>query len=353
MTTGFQFAHMQWSGKSRSSKQHSTEGSHGTQRGKGWSAADILAEAARKKGHCYHVENPQPPTLIYGYPLSQVEEHAEYWAKHRGIKVTLKTGETVTRKMRSDAPILASGVISLPRDRIEEWPAFRDHSIKELKKKYGERLVSAVEHLDESHPHLHFYLVPKIDEDFGMVHPGYAASRAARKSDGNLIRTAYNDAMREWQDWIQETIGEPFGLARIGPRRARMKNAEWKADEKNRLAAAREKAAQEAEEQLAKKVADIERREALIKQKERELHEESVKQTQAYAGKFMDLVKQKSQVATLGKENEKRAGEITAILAGLEPEIRQAVIERNKALQEFAGEELTTEESTESTDRPT
>lgn len=349
MTTGFQFAHMQWSGKSRSGKQQSTKGSHGSQRGKGWSAADILAEADRKKGHCYHVEDPQPPTLIYGYPLSQVEEHAEYWAKHQGIKVTLKTGETVTRKMRSDAPILASGVISLPRDRIDEWPAFRDHAIKELKKKYGERLVSAVEHLDESHPHMHFYLVPKIDEDFGTVHPGYAASRTARKSEGNLIRTAYNDAMREWQDWVQETIGAPFGLARIGPRRARMNNAEWKADEKTRLAETREKAARESEEQLAKKLADIQRREALIKQKEHELHEASLKQTQAYAGQFMDLVKQKTQVATLGKENEKRASEVTAILAGLEPEIRRIVVERNKVLQEFAGEEFTEVE----TDRPT
>lgn len=349
MTTGFQFAHMQWSGKSRSSKQQSTKGSHGSQRGKGWSAADILAEADRKKGHCFHVADPQPPTLIYGYPLSQVEEYADYWAKHRGIKVTLKTGEIVTRKMRSDAPILASGVISLPRDRIEEWPAFRDHAIKELKKKYGERLVSAVEHLDESHPHLHFYLVPNINEDFGAVHPGYAASRNARKNEGNLIRTAYNDAMREWQDWIQDTIGAPFGLARIGPRRARMNNAEWKADEKNRLAESREKAARESEEQLAKKLADIQRREALIKQKEQDFQAANVKQTAAFAEKIMGLVKQQAQVRTLGKENEKKASEVKAILAGLEPEIRRIVIARNKVLQGYAGEELPVKEST---DRP-
>jgi len=330
MTTGFQFAHLQWSGKSRSSKRQSIKGNHGSQRGKGWSAADILAEADRKKGHCYHVDNPQPPNVICGERLSQVEEIADYWAKHQGTKVKLKNGQTDIRKMRSDAPILASGVISLPRDRIEEWPAFRDHAIKQLKQKYGERLVSAVEHLDESHPHLHFYLVPKIDEGFGAVHAGYAASRAARKTKGNLIRSSYNRAMREWQDWVQETIGAPFGLARIGPRRARQSNEKLKADKAEQLLASREAAVLEHRAKLEEILADIERREALIEKKRMNLDNARVEQTKQLAAQFDALKKKEEQVARTGTENEKTGSEMRAAFATFEPALQEYLIAKNE-----------------------
>lgn len=134
MTTGFQFAHLQWSAKIRVSKRQMIKGYFGSQRGKGWSASDILAEAERKIGHCSHVENPKPPNRIHGAPLDQVEEYAERWAATQKVSVRLKNGVIVKRKMRSDAPILASGVISFPKNREDRWPAFRDHAIKQLKK---------------------------------------------------------------------------------------------------------------------------------------------------------------------------------------------------------------------------
>lgn len=269
ISMGFQFAHIDWVGKTTSFKRSST-GSHGTQRASGWSAKDILAEAQRLKGHCQHVPFPKPPALIYGVPLMEVEVIADTWAATRTVDVKLKSGKIAKRKMRSDAPIMACGVISFPADRIDEWPAYRDHAIEQLKQKHGDRLVSAVEHLDEAHPHLHFYLVPLVGESFGAVHDGYAASRAARAAPGNKIRDAFQSAMRLWQDWVQEKIGLKFGLARIGPRRQRLKNAQWKESEVARSLDQRQKRADEEQIRIDKAVADIALREEVAIKKRNE-----------------------------------------------------------------------------------
>jgi hypothetical protein len=222
---GFQFAHVDWHSKDGAKTRHVKAASHGAQRGRGWGVRDILAEAGRMAGHCEHVPHPQPPRRVYGCALAEVEAIGDAWAK--SIKV--KTG----RAYRKDAPIMASGVVSFPRERIDEWPAYLATTIEALKEKYGDRFRCAVEHLDELHPHVHFYLVPLDGEDFGVVHDGYAASREARGGE-NKVRTAFKDAMAGWQDWIQEKIGAPFGLARIGPRRRRLKGHEWKEEQQNR-----------------------------------------------------------------------------------------------------------------------
>lgn len=259
MTMGFQFAHVQWAGKTKAAKRQLSKASHGTERGKGWSAAELLAEASREPGHCSHVEHPMPPTLIFGLPLSEVEKRADAWAVSQTVSVKMKNGNLVQRKMRSDGPVIAAGVISLPRDRILDWPAFRDNAVAQLQKKHGDRLVSAVEHLDEAHPHLHYYLVPLPGESFGAVHDGYAASREARAQPDNKIRSAYNAAMSGWQDWVQEHIAGPFGLARTGPRRERLSRKAWKEDEQRRTLDLREKKMREEEALNAKKAAEIDR----------------------------------------------------------------------------------------------
>lgn len=243
--------------------------------------------------------------------------------------------------MRSDAPILACGVISLPRERIVEWQAFRDHSIKQLEQKYGKRLISVIEHLDESHPHFHFYLVPKIDEDFGAIHPGYAASRAARKRDGNLIRSSYNKAMREWQDWIHDVIGVPFNLARIGPRRARQSAGERKAEDKNRLLAARETAVLEYESVLAKTLADIQRERKSVEEEKQSVLRENVEHRQRMAVEFGDLSKQKARLNSLITEKEKIFNELNAALASLNPKVRRLLMDEERDLgQYFTDEEV-------------
>lgn len=322
-TTGFQFAHLQWSGKKGAKKRErrkTLKGSHGSQRSSGWSAKDILAEAARLDGHCQHVANPQPPTLVYGVPLDQVEAICDTWAASIKVTVHLKNGTTAQRKMRADAPILASGVISLPKARVDEWPAYRDHAVEQLKERHGNRLRSVVEHLDEGHPHLHFYLVPEPGEDFGVVHDGYAASRIARSEPGNMIRSAFRGAMKKWQDWVHEAIASPFGLARIGPARARLDNAEWKESERLRAieqqelqVAAQAKSQQVTQERIEKLLADIERREELIAKKQQTLDVTHAERTAILAVKLTDVSKTQKELDRLAAENAKSSKELRGI----------------------------------------
>lgn len=333
--TGFQFGHNQWSGKkgaAKKSQKWSTRASHGTQRSSGWSAADILAEAARLKGHCEHVPSPKPPGLVYGVPLDEVEAICDTWAASKKVEVKMKDGTIRHRKMRSDAPILASGVISFPKDRADEWPQFRDHAVQELEKKHGKRLRSVVEHLDESHPHLHFYLVPLPGEDFGIVHDGYAASRAARSQPGNKIRTAFQDAMRKWQDWLHESIGAPFGLARIGPARARLDNEEWKESEKKRALEQQQKQVDEgakqqeaAQARIDKLLADVERREGLITKKQHSIDMKDIERTTILAKKITDANKTQQELDRLVAENDKSKTELRGIFDTLTLLQQQAV----------------------------
>jgi hypothetical protein len=157
---------------------------------------------------------------------NQAVSQAETWAASRGDTYTKKTkkGEVeIKRGYRADAPVMAGGVISWPREREADWPAFRDASVRWLKNHYRERLLSVVEHLDERHPHLHFYAVPLPGEDFGAVHAGYSArqeSRGKGETAGETI-TAYKEAMKVWQDDFYNAVAINFGLARIGPRRER------------------------------------------------------------------------------------------------------------------------------------
>jgi hypothetical protein len=231
MSTGFQFAHIDWFSSVGAQKSRATGTSnHGTQRGRGWTNVEILAEATREPGHCSHVQHPAPPTICQG-SIEQVIEAIGAYVESQNVTVRLKGSAKAVRKARSDSPSMAAGVISFPQDRMDEWPAFRDHAIRQLEKRYRDRLRCVLEHLDERHPHVHFYLVPRPGESFGVVHDGYEASRDARKKPGNKIRSAFNRAMAMWQDWVQEAICGPFALARLGPGRRRLSRRQWELEQ--------------------------------------------------------------------------------------------------------------------------
>jgi hypothetical protein len=319
MTTGIQFAHINWYSQKGAATKRSFTGSHGTERGRGWSNAEVLAEATRKHGHCGHVEAPQPPTFVHG-SVEEVEEAIELWTASQSIKVTKKDGTQATRKMRSDAPSMAAGVISLPRDRLEDWPAFRDQALAALQDKHGDRLRCVIEHLDERHPHMHFYLVARPGEEFGVVHDGYKASREARDLPGNKIRTAYNEAMSKWQDWVQEAIAKPFALARLGPGRQRLSRKAWKADEVHRLEL-RERTVDDKEEAVNKLLSDIERREKLLKEKhtyQRAGHAYDLTQLADAKEQFeADKAKAVAQVNRLQQENERTRDKLASMYATL------------------------------------
>ena len=182
---------------------------------------EISEEAERKDGATPHIEKPLPPILLFGVKPSAAMKEAADWAE--------QAKDASGRKLRVDGLCIAAGVVSFPEGRENDWPEYRDQAIEWLKMKYGEQLKSVVEHIDEKHPHIHFYVVPKIGERFDSVHDGYKAANQAKEKGTKKgeQNTAYKAAMRSWQDELYMAVGMRFGLARTGPRRQRLTREQW------------------------------------------------------------------------------------------------------------------------------
>ena len=200
----------------------------GSQQGKGprkWSAREIADEAMREPDACPHVEQPQPPKVLYGCTPAEAAELAGEWAS--------AAKDAQGRKLRRDGLCLLAGVVSLPADRAEDWPRFKEATLAWLKQQYGPRLRSVVEHTDETHPHLHFYCVPLPGERFEVLHPGRlaAAKKAQQGAKKGAQNAAYKQAMVGWQDDFAAAVAANFGLARLGPGRRRLTRKAWQAEQ--------------------------------------------------------------------------------------------------------------------------
>lgn len=191
-----------------------------------WNVQDILDEATRKEG-CFSKEitNPQPPIHIYGDPIEQIPETVQHWADN--------TKDSKGRKTRVDAKGLLAGVFSAePGTPQEEWERIRADGVEWAKAKYGPRLRTIIEHIDEPNPHCHFYVVPLPGEEFETVHEGLAAKKEAiasgmKSKDANV---PYIKAMKAFLDEYHDRVGAPNGMTRIGPGRRRLTRIEWHAE---------------------------------------------------------------------------------------------------------------------------
>lgn len=203
--------------------------------GKSRSVASVVAEAVRQVGYCPHVDEPLPPNVLHGISPDAIpaliEQRIET-AKACFAEQLKGKG----RGIRQDQHVLEGAVFSHPnrsselsdpdvRARYQKW---RDDVIEWVKNDFDSRgldFVSAVEHLDESHPHIHAYGVPRATEsnprmDAKLCHAGYAAK--ASESVLERKNTAYREAMRSWQDNHYQAVSERHGLLRYGPKRARL-----------------------------------------------------------------------------------------------------------------------------------
>lgn len=190
------------------------------------SIKEILNEVERKPGSIPHIENPEKPSVIFGCDPKDIEPMCVNYAEN--------TKDEIGRKFRKDGLILLAGVVSLPREREEDFKKFSNEVVKFLNEKYGDRLKSVVTHNDEAHPHIHFYIVPKIGEKFEDIHEGYKASKVA-KNEGKLKgeqNQAYKEAMRCFQDEFNNKVGIKMGLTRLGPGVRRLSRKSWIAEKK-------------------------------------------------------------------------------------------------------------------------
>lgn len=211
---------------------------------KGRSTSFVLAEARRDPAASVHVAHPEPPVVVYGIGVAEVE--ALHDAAADAAKTVPKAG--TPRKLRQDHKTLHTVIASHPytMDEVRADPAKRAEvevwerrTVGWLRVQYGEHLKSVIRHEDESHYHIHAYVVPTDDPEMRALrhHPGVTAKRAAMaagpgegedaKALGKRADREYKAAMRAWQDSYHEIVGVPCGLARLGPRRRNLPRGEW------------------------------------------------------------------------------------------------------------------------------
>ncbi|WP_295990521.1 hypothetical protein [Rugamonas sp.] len=210
---GFQFLHIE--GYARSA---------GKGKAGGHTVASILAEASREPDACPHIAQPQAPVLLFGCPLADVAAEVEAW--------TESARDGIGRKLRKDGLCMLGGVVSAPDDMTQEqWEAMKRATLDYLN--HDGRLLSVVEHGEESHRHIHFYKVAGAGERFETIHPGRAAANAAKQAGAakGTQNAAYIKAMRAYQDDFFAEVGCRHGLTRLGPARRRLTRSAWQAEQ--------------------------------------------------------------------------------------------------------------------------
>lgn len=228
----FQFVHLESYGRKPDAKGRST--------------GFVLAEARRDPAASVHVASPGIPIVVYGVSPDQVESLHDSAAG--AARATPKGGKP--RKIRVDQHTLLTVVASHPytvdevhsepqkRAEVERWETMTVDWLREL---YGTALVSVVRHEDESHWHLHAYIMPPSpDMKASALHPGQTAKAevmAVGPSGDEDSKTlnrrgdkAYRQAMRAWQDSYFEAVAVKCGLTRLGPARRRLTRAEWQTE---------------------------------------------------------------------------------------------------------------------------
>ncbi|TOL61131.1 hypothetical protein CGH94_25565, partial [Vibrio parahaemolyticus] len=194
----------------------------------------IVKEFMREHGNCPHVEKPQTPKILYGVDAYEANEII--------CNIAISSKDKKGRKLRTDAQVCVSGVMSFPRELRNEDEAFYQSwlkdNIKYLQKKYDNNLLSVIEHDDEDHPHIHYVVTNrnvKNNGDFNIVNihkPIYAReSKKGRKAKYD----AYKQACRLEQDEYYDAVSVKYGLLRIGPGRQRLSRAAYKAAKHNAI----------------------------------------------------------------------------------------------------------------------
>lgn len=218
-----------------------------------WNAADVVAEATRDESAIPHIDNPQAPIHLYGDPIEDLLGTLDAWAEG--------TKDASGRATRKDAVCLLAGVFSMPADTPpEQWEKVKNDAITWAKEKYGDRLKTVLEHVDEDHPHCHFYVVPRPGEAFESVHEGRAAVKdfVALGGDKRKTNDVYRGAMRGFQDGYYEAVGAPNGLTRIGPGKRRLSRDAWRMEQQQAEAIAAQLAkAQRLEEEATATVSRV------------------------------------------------------------------------------------------------
>lgn len=194
----------------------------------------IACEAERVRGHCPHVAQPVSPVVLHGVRPLVAAGRSREWALAKFTPYRhVPSGTVKRRRYRQDQPCALVGVISAPPEMNGQpvWARFKAKALVWLKSKFGDRLHSVVEHVDEPQPHIHFWVIADATEDFSAVHPGLRAIQQLGPAASRLSRDlAYKGAMSALQDEFFNQVAGGFGLLRttVGGKRLTRRQLEHK-----------------------------------------------------------------------------------------------------------------------------
>lgn len=214
----------------------------------GRSTGFIFDEVSRLPSASLHVREPRAPIVVHG--LGPDALRALHDCRAAEARTEVKGGKA--RAIRQDQNTLVTVILSHPATTeeyfaqpeiataVHYWEA---RSIAWLRSQYGERLVSVIRHTDESHPHLHAYILP---DDPAMtaaqLHPGFQAKAVAKagglrpeeddKAVSKRADAAYKSAMRMWLDDYHLRVAQPCGLTRLGPGKRRLTRDQWQQEKR-------------------------------------------------------------------------------------------------------------------------
>lgn len=185
--------------------------------------ASILAEADREPGFTSHIETVKPPVWRVGSKQAVEVAISQYMAQPAPVR--LKTGRLVHRKRRADHRSLVAGVVSWPDATVDFRPGAVDRDELKFKfrawlekteawlvEQYGSNLIGVCVHADESHPHLHFFVVG----DAQRLHPGLKSELVdnVRIEQPAARFEAHKAGLKLWLDDYYASVGQHFGMER-------------------------------------------------------------------------------------------------------------------------------------------
>lgn len=225
-----QFIHIETYGKKSAKKAERKNLNHNSDV-RQTTISGVMAEARRDEGFTSHIDEPHAPALLWGSPLQEVEQMAEDY--YNNTYTVDKNGKQ--KRLRSDASIILAGVISIDRKDEEIWHDYKKDAFKFLREKYGDKLKSVIEHVDEAHPHIHFYVLEDIGGKLNDLHDGKKAVANLTKEEKKNQQFHYTKAMTEFQDSFYEKVSKKYGLDRIGEKpRKRVSRNEYLKQQKER-----------------------------------------------------------------------------------------------------------------------
>ncbi|WP_158967655.1 plasmid recombination protein [Paraglaciecola sp. L3A3] len=176
----------------------------------------VLREARREIEYCKHVENVRAPIKLDGIDLKEVEEE---------IKKARDDIKEKGRAIRKDSKVIVAGVVSYPIkvkdvNDIGELNNWCRKTIGFLNKEFGENMKSAILHMDEENPHIHFYVYNKNTLRINDIHPAYIEKD--KEKIKKKKRGAFKKGLMKFADRYFHEVSSDIGHTRFKNKRKRM-----------------------------------------------------------------------------------------------------------------------------------